>query len=98
MEAKIAKKGPVPVEVEAGKTIYWCACGQSAKQPYCDGSHAGSEFGPLPYTPTKTGHSLPVRLQTLREPAALRWLAQSAVTLHTPDAPREARGPTSATM
>jgi CDGSH-type Zn-finger protein len=55
MEAKIAKKGPVPVEVEAGKTIYWCACGQSGNQPYCDGSHAGSEFGPLPYTPTTTG-------------------------------------------
>jgi CDGSH iron-sulfur domain-containing protein 3 len=55
MEAKIAQKGPVPVEVEAGKTIYWCACGQSAKQPYCDGSHAGSEFSPLPYTPAKTG-------------------------------------------
>jgi CDGSH iron-sulfur domain-containing protein 3 len=55
MEAKIAQKGPVPVEVEAGKTIYWCACGQSAKQPYCDGSHAGSEFSPLPYTPTTTG-------------------------------------------
>jgi CDGSH-type Zn-finger protein len=55
MEAKIAQKGPIPVEVEAGKTIYWCACGQSAKQPFCDGSHAGSEFSPLPYTPTKTG-------------------------------------------
>jgi CDGSH-type Zn-finger protein len=55
MDPKIAQKGPIPVEVGAGKTIYWCACGQSAKQPYCDGSHAGSEFGPLPYTPTTTG-------------------------------------------
>jgi CDGSH iron-sulfur domain-containing protein 3 len=55
MEPNIAQKGPIPVELEARKTIYWCGCGQSANQPYCDGSHAGSEFGPLPYTPTKTG-------------------------------------------
>jgi len=55
MEAKIARKSPVPVELEADKTIYWCSCGQSANPPYCDGSHAGSEFRPLPYTPTKTG-------------------------------------------
>jgi CDGSH-type Zn-finger protein len=55
MEPNIAQKGPIPVELEVGKAIYWCGCGKSANQPYCDGSHAGSEFGPLPYTPTKTG-------------------------------------------
>lgn len=36
-------------EVEAGKSYYWCACGRSNKQPFCDGSHQGTEFSPMPY-------------------------------------------------
>lgn len=36
---QIAQKAPYSVDVEAGKTYYWCACGQSKKQPFCDGSH-----------------------------------------------------------
>jgi CDGSH-type Zn-finger protein len=51
----IAQKSPYPVEVEEGKTYYWCACGKSAQQPFCDGSHKGSEFAPLAYTAEKTG-------------------------------------------
>ena len=39
-EPNIAAKEPFAVEVEAGKTYYWCACGKSAKQPFCDGSHS----------------------------------------------------------
>ena len=35
----IAQKAPYPVEVEAGKTYFWCSCGRSAKQPFCDGSN-----------------------------------------------------------
>lgn len=54
-EAIIAQKAPCHVEVEEGKTYYWCACGQSKKQPFCDGSHKGTSFGPLPYTAEKTG-------------------------------------------
>jgi CDGSH-type Zn-finger protein len=38
-EPTIAQKAPFSAPVEAGKTYYWCACGQSAKQPFCDGSH-----------------------------------------------------------
>lgn len=47
---KIAQTAPYPVEVEEGKSYFWCACGQSAKQPFCDGSHKGSDFTPVKYT------------------------------------------------
>ena len=47
---QIAQKAPYPVEVEAGKSYFWCACGKSAKQPFCDGSHKGSSFAPVKYT------------------------------------------------
>ena len=45
-EPKVAQKGPYQVELEAGKAYFWCACGQSQKQPFCDGSHKGSSFQP----------------------------------------------------
>lgn len=46
---------PYPVDVEEGKTYYWCSCGKSKKQPFCDGSHAGTDFQPVAYTADKTG-------------------------------------------
>ncbi len=46
----IAQKEPVAIDVEAGKSYFWCACGKSANQPFCDGSHQGTEFEPLQYT------------------------------------------------
>ena len=51
----IAQKAPCPVEVEAGKTYYWCSCGKSSSQPFCDGAHKGSGFAPTPYKAEKTG-------------------------------------------
>jgi CDGSH-type Zn-finger protein len=47
--AVIAQKAPYPVSVEAGKSYWWCACGQSKRQPFCDGSHKGTEFSPQEY-------------------------------------------------
>ena len=45
----IAQRTPFAVEVEAGKTYFWCACGKSARQPFCDGSHKGTAFAPVKY-------------------------------------------------
>jgi CDGSH-type Zn-finger protein len=53
-ERHVAQKAPYPVEVEAGKTYYWCACGKSAKQPFCDGSHKSTSITPVAYTTDKT--------------------------------------------
>ena len=50
MEAVIAKRGPYAVEVEQGKRYFWCTCGRSANQPFCDGSHKGTDFKPLSFT------------------------------------------------
>ncbi|HID68582.1 MAG TPA: CDGSH iron-sulfur domain-containing protein [Roseibacterium sp.] len=46
----IAQKAPYPVEVTAGKSYFWCSCGRSAKQPFCDGSHKDTDFTPVKYT------------------------------------------------
>ena len=48
-EAVVARKGPYGVVVEKGKTYYWCACGLSKSQPFCDGSHQGTEFEPVKF-------------------------------------------------
>lgn len=53
-EAVIAQKAPYPVDVVEGKTYYWCACGRSEKQPFCDGSHQGTELEPVSFTADKT--------------------------------------------
>ncbi len=55
MEPKIAQKAPYVVELETGKEYYWCACGQSSNQPFCDGSHKGTEFLPLSFNAKETG-------------------------------------------
>ncbi|MCP5361574.1 MAG: CDGSH iron-sulfur domain-containing protein [Hyphomicrobiales bacterium] len=39
--------------VEPGKTYWWCACGKSKRQPFCDGSHSGTEFSPVAYEATE---------------------------------------------
>jgi CDGSH iron-sulfur domain-containing protein 3 len=51
----IAARAPVVVDVEAGRTYWWCACGRSARQPFCDGSHQGSGVTPVKYDATEAG-------------------------------------------
>jgi len=48
-EPQVAQKGPYAVDVVEGKTYYWCACGRSNKQPFCDGSHKVTTFEPLAF-------------------------------------------------
>jgi CDGSH-type Zn-finger protein len=52
-ERTIAQKEPYAVAVEAGRKYWWCACGRSAKQPFCDGSHKETGFSPLAFTAEK---------------------------------------------
>ncbi len=51
----IAQKSPIPVELEQGKSYWWCACGLSKKQPFCDGSHKETGFAPVQYDATDSG-------------------------------------------
>lgn len=46
---------PYATEVEQGKTYYWCACGLSKNQPFCDGSHKVTELKPVAFTAEKSG-------------------------------------------
>ncbi len=55
MGPKIAQKAPYAVALEAGKTVYWCTCGNSKAQPFCDGSHKGTGLAPLAVTPEADG-------------------------------------------
>ena len=45
----VARKEPFKVAVQAGKTYWWCACGRSQTQPFCDGRHKGTAFEPVAY-------------------------------------------------
>lgn len=54
-EAIIAQKAPYKADVEAGKKYFWCACGRSAKQPFCDGSHSGTGLTSVMFQAEKTG-------------------------------------------
>ena len=51
---EIAAKAPCAVDIEKDKDYWWCACGGSKSQPFCDGSHKGTEFTPMKYTADET--------------------------------------------
>jgi CDGSH iron-sulfur domain-containing protein 3 len=54
-EPTIAGRAPIAIDVDAGKTYYWCSCGRSTTQPFCSGAHQGSEFEPTPYVAERSG-------------------------------------------
>ncbi|MEM7311622.1 MAG: glutamate synthase-related protein [Planctomycetota bacterium] len=53
---KIVDVKPVPIELES-QEYYWCACGLSKNQPFCDGSHAGTGISPKAFTPDEPGEA-----------------------------------------
>lgn len=53
-EAVVAKKGAFFADVEEGKTYWWCACGRSQNQPFCDGSHKVTDITPVEYVAEAT--------------------------------------------
>jgi CDGSH-type Zn-finger protein len=55
MTGEIAGRRPIAVSVEAGKSYWWCACGRSKTQPFCDGSHKGTGFAPVEFKAEQAG-------------------------------------------
>jgi CDGSH-type Zn-finger protein len=53
----VAALQPIRVDLKAGKTYFFCTCGRSAKQPFCDGSHEGTTFEPKPFVAEKDGNA-----------------------------------------
>jgi len=54
-EPVCAQKSPYQVQLEAGRAYFWCACGRSAKQPFCDGSHKTTSLQPLRFVAETSG-------------------------------------------
>lgn len=52
-EPVVAQKAPYEVTLKAGKNYAWCACGRSAKQPFCDGTHKGTGLMPVVFNAEK---------------------------------------------
>jgi CDGSH-type Zn-finger protein len=46
---KVATTSSIKVEVKKGQKYFWCSCGLSTNQPFCDASHKGSGFSPVVY-------------------------------------------------
>ncbi len=57
-DPEIGGRAPIPIEVEAGIVYWWCACGRSKNQPFCDGSHKVTSFTPIEYRAEKSAKVL----------------------------------------
>ncbi len=53
----IADRKPIAVTLNSGDEYYWCACGRSKNQPFCDGSHRGTTFAPLRFAAKESGEA-----------------------------------------
>lgn len=53
-EPDMPQKAPYEVDLQPG-TYWWCSCGKSKNQPFCDGSHQGTEFSPVEFKVDKPG-------------------------------------------
>lgn len=64
----IAGNTPIKVEVKTGQDYYFCTCGRSKNQPYCDGSHAGTEFKPKSFSVDEDGDAFLCRCKHTANP------------------------------
>jgi glutamate synthase domain-containing protein 2/CDGSH-type Zn-finger protein len=64
----VAARTPISVKLEEGKEYYYCACGRSSDQPFCDGSHQGSGFSPKAFVAEKSGKALLCRCKQTATP------------------------------
>lgn len=53
-QGKSTQNAPYKVDVVEGESYFWCSCGLSSNQPFCDGTHKGSEFSPVKYEADET--------------------------------------------
>ena len=54
LKGKKAGASAIVVEVEKNRSYFWCSCGLSSKQPFCDGSHKNTEFSPVKFIADET--------------------------------------------
>ena len=54
LKGRKAGDSAIVVEVEKNKSYFWCSCGLSSKQPFCDGSHKNTEFSPIKFIADET--------------------------------------------
>ena len=87
-DPKIADTRPVAVELEKGKKYFWCTCGYSKNQPFCDGSHKGTEFQPLQVTAEKDGKAFLCQCKLTSNPPFCDGTHKS-ITQDTPDSDQD---------
>ena len=58
LQPDVVTRAPVEVALESGKVYWWCVCGRSKGQPFCDGSHKGTGLAPLRYQASESGTKL----------------------------------------
>ncbi|MEL6373054.1 MAG: CDGSH iron-sulfur domain-containing protein [Pseudomonadota bacterium] len=57
-EPVAAQNGPFTVDLEEGKAYFFCTCGLSQRQPFCDGSHAPTGLQPMRFVAEATGPAM----------------------------------------
>jgi len=94
-EAVIAAEGTLRRRRRGRRTYWWCACGRSASQPFCDGSHKVTGITPVRYDATVSGRTWFCACKRSGPRAAVRRHAPAALRSRPVRTPR---GPQRRTM